>query len=197
VGARFTATLRVELKTWCTGVVSRNAIVGVTDAEARIGGDHAGDGFAAHNTGGLHRGNRGRDDRGGPGQAPNRVEVAPEEEGSTRSPPVLNGRAGLGVAVFAAALLAAGCGGSSAAPAPASTAAPDATTLYVRNCAACHRLAAADAGGTAGANLDELRPSRDAVLRAIADGPGLMPPRLLAGRDAELVARYVARVAGG
>jgi mono/diheme cytochrome c family protein len=96
----------------------------------------------------------------------------------------------------AAALSAAGCGGSPARTAPATTAGPGGKALFLQSCAACHRLSAADAGGTFAADLDKLRPSRNAVLQAIASGPGSMPPELLSGRDAQLVARYVADVAG-
>jgi len=100
-------------------------------------------------------------------------------------------------AIVAAAMMAAGCGGSPAVPGTSSTTTPSGgKALFVRHCGACHSLAAAGAGGSVGANLDELRPSRQAVLRAVADGPGTMPPGLLTGRDAQLVARYVARVAG-
>jgi mono/diheme cytochrome c family protein len=67
---------------------------------------------------------------------------------------------------------------------------------FVRNCGACHRLTAAGTSGTFGGDLDEVRPTRQAVLQAIADGPGTMPAALLTGADAKAVAAYVARVAG-
>lgn len=101
----------------------------------------------------------------------------------------------LGMLATALALGAAGCGGGRATTVTTgSTSAPE--TLFVRNCASCHRLAAADASGSVGADLDRVRPSKFAVLKAIAEGPGDMPSALLQGADAQKVARYVAHVAG-
>jgi|SRR5689334_10946320 mono/diheme cytochrome c family protein len=101
----------------------------------------------------------------------------------------------LGLLVTGLALVAAGCGSGSATS--TTTGSPSAAeTLFVRNCASCHRLAAADASGSVGADLDQARPSESAVLTAIAEGPGDMPSALLQGADAQKVARYVARVAG-
>jgi cytochrome c551 len=104
------------------------------------------------------------------------------------------------VAAAAAVLLASGCGGDG--DATATTAATSvlkasaAETLFVQNCGACHALDAADTSGTFGGDLDELRPSRSAVSQAIEDGPATMPEAILTGRDADVVAGYVARVAG-
>ena len=90
-------------------------------------------------------------------------------------------------------LALAGCGGGSATTTTTTSAAQ---TLFVRNCAACHRLAAANASGSVGVDLDKLRPSEAATLKAIVEGPGNMPALLLTGADAQKVARYVAHVAG-
>ncbi len=68
--------------------------------------------------------------------------------------------------------------------------------LYVQQCGSCHRLADAGTEGVVGKSLDDVRPTRAAVLRAIVVGPGNMPADLLHGRDAQAVAAYVARVAG-
>jgi len=99
------------------------------------------------------------------------------------------------LAACACGLLLAGCGGGSKPAAPAS-AGDGARALFARQCGACHRLADAGAEGSVAVNLDELRPSRARVLRAIHDGPSTMPPDLVTGADAEAVAAYVARVAG-
>jgi mono/diheme cytochrome c family protein len=100
--------------------------------------------------------------------------------------------------VVAAALLAAGCGGGSGAETTANTAtnASPGEALFVRNCGACHELDAANTTGTFGGDLDELKPSRAEVLSAIEDGPGTMPEDIVTGRDAQVVADYVGRVAG-
>ena len=105
----------------------------------------------------------------------------------------------LPVVLAAAALVLSGCGSGSSAP--TTTAATTGTTsaaetLFVRNCAACHKLAAANASGGIGADLDKVHPTEAAVLKAVVEGPGNMPPNLLKGADAQKVAAYVARVAG-
>ena len=98
--------------------------------------------------------------------------------------------------VVAAAVLAAGCGStSSTTTSGGDTTTSAAAVLFVQNCGACHRLAAAGTEGSVGADLDETRPGRAAVLQAIADGPGSMPPDLVTGADATAVADYVARFA--
>ena len=72
-----------------------------------------------------------------------------------------------------------------------------AAELFAGECGFCHTLAAAGTTGRVGPNLDQLRPSRQRVLDAIAAGgrrTGLMPPGLVSGAEAQQVARYVARV---
>lgn len=71
--------------------------------------------------------------------------------------------------------------------------------IFRQTCASCHNLDAAGARGVYGPNLDTLGGLSDArVLSAIEQGrANLMPAGLLTGVDAELVAAYVAKVAGG
>lgn len=82
------------------------------------------------------------------------------------------------------------------APAKATTAHPSTgKELFMENCGGCHTLAAAGTKGAGGPNLDKLRPGRRRTLAAIergGSGYGVMPPKLLEGRDAERVARFVA-----
>lgn len=72
--------------------------------------------------------------------------------------------------------------------------------LFLQTCASCHALAAVNAQGVTGPDLDEigeLTPER--VLTAIrvgGTGQKRMPAGLLEGENAEAVARYVAAVAG-
>jgi mono/diheme cytochrome c family protein len=72
--------------------------------------------------------------------------------------------------------------------------------LFHETCAQCHTLAAANARGIAGPNLDKvgkLTPER--VLSAIkigGTGQGRMPAQLLEGENAKAVADYLAAVAG-
>jgi mono/diheme cytochrome c family protein len=68
--------------------------------------------------------------------------------------------------------------------------------LFQTTCRSCHSLADARAAGVFGPDLDLLQPDAQVVRRAIDDGPGPMPQDLLTGADADLVARYVAQVAG-
>lgn len=72
--------------------------------------------------------------------------------------------------------------------------------LFGQSCQQCHTLAAANAVGPVGPNLDRLRPSEDVVLDAIeqgrARGQGRMPADLVQGQDARDVASFVAAVAG-
>ena len=65
-------------------------------------------------------------------------------------------------------------------------------------CAVCHTLADAEAAGTIGPNLDELKPEEDRVRLAVAEGVGVMPAfaEALAPEEIDAVARYVAEAAG-
>lgn len=68
--------------------------------------------------------------------------------------------------------------------------------LFQTTCRACHSLSDARAAGVFGPDLDLLQPDAERVREQIESGGGGMPSKLLEGKDAELVARYVAQVAG-
>jgi hypothetical protein len=83
--------------------------------------------------------------------------------------------------------------------------------LFGQNCGVCHTLAAANAVGKVGPNLDMLKPPAQLVLNTINNGcvqapppnsnqaclgQGTMPAQLLEGKDAQNVANFVAKVAG-
>lgn len=72
--------------------------------------------------------------------------------------------------------------------------------LFIESCKSCHTLAAVQAHGVTGPNLDKLAPlDKQRLLGAIkrgGTGGGRMPPGLLTGPDADAVATYVADVAG-
>jgi mono/diheme cytochrome c family protein len=87
----------------------------------------------------------------------------------------------------------------------------DGRTLFGEHCAVCHTLAAANAIGKVGPNLDTLKPSESVVLHTIANGclpnastssdeaclgQGVMPADVVTGIDATEVAKFVAKVAG-
>jgi len=71
---------------------------------------------------------------------------------------------------------------------------------FAKYCATCHTLAASNAVGKVGPNLDNLQPPKGLILDAIrngrARGSGQMPAGLVGGQDAQDVADYVSAVAG-
>jgi mono/diheme cytochrome c family protein len=72
--------------------------------------------------------------------------------------------------------------------------------LFGQHCATCHTLAAANATGKVGPNLDVLQPPKALVLNTIENGlsvgAGTMPQGLVVGKDANDVANFVSTVAG-
>lgn len=86
--------------------------------------------------------------------------------------------------------------------------APDAAALQqgkeiflakaVPACAVCHTLADAGSSGAIGPDLDELKPSLDAVKKAIVEGVGVMPSfaATLSEDEINAVANYVVHAAG-
>jgi len=83
---------------------------------------------------------------------------------------------------------------------PLTTADERGKDLFVQNCKSCHTLAAVQAEGVTGPNLDELGGvDRQRVLNAIergGTGDGRMPADILQSEDAEAVAGWVSKVAG-
>jgi hypothetical protein len=72
--------------------------------------------------------------------------------------------------------------------------------LFQQQCASCHSLAAVNARGVTGPNLDrigDVQPERIVnAIRIGGTGQGRMPAMLLEGEEAREVAEYVAKVAG-
>jgi|SRR5579884_481686 len=84
--------------------------------------------------------------------------------------------------------------------------------IFGFRCGVCHTLAAANATGKVGPNLDTIKPSESLVLRTIENGclqsppsptaptnclgQGTMPANIIQGRQAQEVAKFVAAVAG-
>jgi cbb3-type cytochrome c oxidase subunit III len=112
----------------------------------------------------------------------------------------------LGALIAAAALvLAAGCGTGGMAKSAGDQA--NGKKLFSEKCAGCHVLAAANAQGTLGPNLDdafagpkaekfEQSTIQNVVLDQIREASMPMPANLVKGQDAVDVAGYVAAVAG-
>lgn len=84
--------------------------------------------------------------------------------------------------------------------------------LFGEHCAVCHTLAADNAVGKIGPNLDQLRPSEALIVKTIANGClqqptssdtssvclgyGTMPADIVQGRQAQDIAAFVAAIAG-
>lgn len=72
--------------------------------------------------------------------------------------------------------------------------------VFGRSCASCHTLAAANASGKVGPNLDVLRPPAVLVESAVVNGRqrgnGTMPAGIVQGSDVQAVAAFVGAVAG-
>ena len=71
--------------------------------------------------------------------------------------------------------------------------------LFRETCWSCHTLAAVQAGGNTGPNLDTLGVDKQRVLNAIKNGgtgSGTMPVGIVTGKEAQAVATYVSSVAG-
>lgn len=84
--------------------------------------------------------------------------------------------------------------------------------LFGQHCGLCHTLAAANAVGKVGPNLDTIKPTESLVLHTVANGclqkpaasetsqnclgQGTMPAQILTGDQARDVAKFVAAVAG-
>jgi mono/diheme cytochrome c family protein len=66
------------------------------------------------------------------------------------------------------------------------------------SCTVCHALADAGSAGAIGPDLDELKPSREAVVNAVTGGVGIMPAfeESLSAEQIQAVAAYVAAVTG-
>jgi cytochrome c551 len=95
---------------------------------------------------------------------------------------------------------------------PLTAAEKDGRQLFGQHCAVCHTLAAANAVGKIGPNLDVIKPSESLVLHTIQFGClqkpppgdssmsclgfGNMPAAIVEGQQAQDVASFVARVAG-
>ena len=99
-----------------------------------------------------------------------------------------------------------GAHGTIAAPpetttAPTTTASPGGSTaaagkqIFSQNCATCHTLAAANASGTVGPNLDQLQPDAATVKRQVENGGGAMPAfkGRLSAKQIDAVSQFVAK----
>lgn len=70
--------------------------------------------------------------------------------------------------------------------------------VFTANCSSCHTLADADASGSVGPNLDDVKPSKEKVESQVKSGGGAMPAfeGKLSPAEITAVAEYVADAAG-
>jgi cbb3-type cytochrome c oxidase subunit III len=82
--------------------------------------------------------------------------------------------------------------------APPATKSTKGDAIFKSNCATCHTLAAANAKGTIGPNLDKLTPPLGVVKNQVIHGGGAMPAfkGRLSDQQIQAVAKYVADNAG-
>jgi mono/diheme cytochrome c family protein len=122
-------------------------------------------------------------------------------------------RASAAAALAVVALAASGCGSGVGTAITGNADEAHGKQLFLANCASCHTLAEANAGGKIGPNLDEsFRPSykqgfKESTIRQVVadqikfpgnygDSGPTMPKNLVKGTDVDDVAAYVAAVAG-
>jgi cytochrome c6 len=89
--------------------------------------------------------------------------------------------------------------GTTPAPAEGDPVAGKQVFLGMAGCGSCHTLADAGASGNVGPNLDDLKPSYDAVEKQVTNGGGVMPAfkDSLSEKQIEDVSAYVSSAAGG
>jgi mono/diheme cytochrome c family protein len=109
---------------------------------------------------------------------------------------VVTGQEAIDVAAYVASV--AGVSGYSTAACGASLGIDGLTIFKGCGCAGCHTLSAADATGTVGPDLDQLKPNEDAVDHQVTIGGGQMPAFKGKLTTAQIlaVAKYVSSVAG-
>jgi outer membrane protein assembly factor BamB len=90
-----------------------------------------------------------------------------------------------------------GGGGGGAAGGGGGAPAASGEMVFSQNCATCHTLAAANATGTVGPNLDQLHPPESVVQNQVINGGGGMPAfgTTLSSAEIKAVAAYVAQEA--
>ncbi len=73
------------------------------------------------------------------------------------------------------------------------------TIFASAGCGSCHTLAAANATGTIGPNLDEAKPTKELAVERVTNGMGAMPSfeGRLTEAEIDAVAEYVSGAAGG
>jgi cbb3-type cytochrome c oxidase subunit III len=107
---------------------------------------------------------------------------------------LVKGRDAQDVATYVASV----AGVNGAEPAPATVTGTNGQAIFKAKCATCHTLAAANATGTIGPNLDQLKPALPIVVHQVTNGGSVMPAfkGTLTPAQIQAVAKYVADHAG-
>jgi cbb3-type cytochrome c oxidase subunit III len=127
-----------------------------------------------------------------------RLGSGPIEQGSQQEPrmpaDLVTGQDATDVAAYVAAV-AGQSGAEAASPGSLGT---DGKTIFKAECASCHTLKAADATGTVGPNLDQLKPAFARAQRQVENGGAVMPAfkGTLSQAQIDAVAHFVADSAG-
>ena len=110
-------------------------------------------------------------------------------------PNLVKGQDAADVAAYVASV-AGTQGPTVAVPAPTKSTKGDA--IFKSNCSTCHTLAAANAKGTVGPNLDQIKPPLAVVRNQVLNGGGAMPAfrGRLSEQQIQAVSKYVADNAG-
>jgi mono/diheme cytochrome c family protein len=90
-------------------------------------------------------------------------------------------------------------GGGGAKAGGGQTASAEGKLIFTQNCGTCHTLKDAGTNGQVGPVLDQVKPDKQLVLKAIKNGglgSGTMPANIVTGKEADAVATYVSSVAG-
>jgi cbb3-type cytochrome c oxidase subunit III len=97
-----------------------------------------------------------------------------------------------------AAFVASVAGTNTAEPPPPTPTGNNGEAIFKSDCSSCHTLTAANATGTVGPNLDQLKPAEAVVKHQVINGGGVMPAFKGKLTDAQIdaVAKYVADNAG-
>jgi cbb3-type cytochrome c oxidase subunit III len=127
-----------------------------------------------------------------------RLGSGPIEQGSQQEPrmpaDLVTGQDATDVAAYVAAV-AGQSGAEAASPGSLGT---DGKSIFKAECASCHTLKAADATGTVGPNLDQLKPAFARAQRQVENGGAVMPAfkGTLSQAQIDAVAHFVADSAG-
>jgi cbb3-type cytochrome c oxidase subunit III len=128
------------------------------------------------------------------GSGPVSSATDPTKAEPTMPADIVTGKDAVDVAAYVASV-AGQNGAEGQSPAALGT---DGKKVFSAECASCHTLKAASAGGTVGPNLDQLKPALAIVTRQVTNGGAVMPAfkGVLSQAQIDAVAKFVSSNAG-